>query len=550
MKRILAIGIILLFIGMSISSSTGFNTIEQPITTTSNGKTLYVGGSGPNNYTKIQYAIDDASDGDTVFVYDDSSPYYEHVTVNKRINLIGEDKNTTVIDGSDIGDVVLISADNVNMSSFKIQNGGYIIDIGIHDAGIEVKSDYNNIFENIIINTSSQIYLNGANYNNIINNTIESRRLVNWPTDNIETGVLVNGNRNIIANNTIRFNYVGIYIHPEDNNNLIVGNALLHNTVQGLYDHHSANTVIWNTIADNGRESLGQWSVGILKTDDFSVFHHNDLFFNYRNAFVDNGRFNNTWDDGSEGNYWDDWDANPGYPDTYILPGWSVDVDYHPSPTRWNDVFVADGYGLGPIYKKRIYVLVNNSIDFNVRKKGGVPPYSWFWDFGDGNTSDEKDTSHSYAKSGIYMVFFTAIDNASHSDTDRIIISVGTGPPYAPNITGRKLGRTGKMYYYTLNATDPDGDDIYYTIEWGDGNYYDDWGPIKSGWEIDVPYQWSKVGNYTIRACARDPTYTYGPWATFEVTMPKNRNVFFSRWLERFPLLNQFIIRIMERWSI
>ena len=34
------------------------------------GDTLYVGGDGPNNYTTIQSAIDDAVDGNTVFVYD------------------------------------------------------------------------------------------------------------------------------------------------------------------------------------------------------------------------------------------------------------------------------------------------------------------------------------------------------------------------------------------------------------------------------------------------------------------------------------------------
>jgi len=51
---------------------------------------LYVGGSVPNNYTTIQSAIDDAVDGDTVFVYDDSSPYREHLLIETSINLLGE----------------------------------------------------------------------------------------------------------------------------------------------------------------------------------------------------------------------------------------------------------------------------------------------------------------------------------------------------------------------------------------------------------------------------------------------------------------------------
>ncbi len=86
---------------MSISSSPGFNVDKKSNPTSSNGKTLYVGGSGPNNYTKIQDAINDSSDGDTVFVYDDSSPYYENLVIEKSIHLIGEAKETTVIDAND-----------------------------------------------------------------------------------------------------------------------------------------------------------------------------------------------------------------------------------------------------------------------------------------------------------------------------------------------------------------------------------------------------------------------------------------------------------------
>ena len=43
--------------------------IEQSSMYTRNGKTLYVGGSGPGNYTKIQDAINNAIDGDTIYVY-------------------------------------------------------------------------------------------------------------------------------------------------------------------------------------------------------------------------------------------------------------------------------------------------------------------------------------------------------------------------------------------------------------------------------------------------------------------------------------------------
>ena len=73
------------------------NEIETAII--NDGNTLYVGGSGPNNYTKIQDAIDDAEDGDTIFVYDDSSPYLEDFVIYKSVTLMGENRNTTILDG-------------------------------------------------------------------------------------------------------------------------------------------------------------------------------------------------------------------------------------------------------------------------------------------------------------------------------------------------------------------------------------------------------------------------------------------------------------------
>ena len=49
-----------------------------------NGKTLYVGGNGLNNYTSIQPAIDNASNGDTIFVYDEFFSWLYKFNNNKN----------------------------------------------------------------------------------------------------------------------------------------------------------------------------------------------------------------------------------------------------------------------------------------------------------------------------------------------------------------------------------------------------------------------------------------------------------------------------------
>ena len=103
-SKCLAIGIIFLFLGTCIGSTIAQDSRKQ----SSRGNWLYVGGSGPGNYTSIQDAIGDAIGGDTVFVFDESSPYYENVVVNRQISLIGEDRDTTIIDAEHDGDVIIL----------------------------------------------------------------------------------------------------------------------------------------------------------------------------------------------------------------------------------------------------------------------------------------------------------------------------------------------------------------------------------------------------------------------------------------------------------
>lgn len=117
-------------------------------------------------------------------------------------------------------------------------------------------------------------------------------------------------------------------------------------------------------------------------------------------------------------------------------------------------------------------------------------------------------------------------------------------PPCAPNIDGPLSGNPKVEYTYTFVATDLDGDDIIYWIDWGDQTY--EWwiGPYNSGEEISVGHNWTKKGNYTIKAKARDIYDHEGEWGIFQVEIPRlktTHNYLFYRFLERFPILEKFL---------
>jgi len=277
MKKLLVVGVIILFVVMSISSSTGFN-LEKKSTIPLNGKTLYVGGSGPNNYTKIQDAIDDSSDGDTVFVY--NGTYNENVVVNKSIHLIGEDRNITIIDGEGSGYVVRIDADWVNLSSFTIQNS--------HDfrSGVELVYEENcTIFNNNICSNYVGIHMVESRGtvikgNYISNNTEDGIELmVYWDdivTDNIITNnkngiYLVNGGGynytiigNIISSNKER----GIWIKAQRGETYVIGNIITNNKC-GIYAEWGSNNINHNNIIDNNCGIFISYSLNIIEKNNF-----------------------------------------------------------------------------------------------------------------------------------------------------------------------------------------------------------------------------------------------------------------------------------------
>ncbi|PNX50445.1 MAG: hypothetical protein BV458_13195, partial [Thermoplasmata archaeon M9B2D] len=158
-RKCLAVGIILLFIGTSIPAIA--QETDKPLQT-SKGDWFYVGGSGPGNYTRIQDAIDDASDGDTVFVY--NGTYYEHITVNKQLTLIGIPSSSEDIPFIDSGDeiTVLITADKCILDTFQIGSDWSF--------GMLLQSNGTIIRNCSVLKASSDIKLDHASHNVISNN--------------------------------------------------------------------------------------------------------------------------------------------------------------------------------------------------------------------------------------------------------------------------------------------------------------------------------------------------------------------------------------------
>jgi len=68
-------------------------------------------------------------------------------------------------------------------------------------------------------------------------------------------------------------------------------------------------------------------------------------------------------------------------------------------------------------------------IQFTGTVFGGVPEYSYHWDFGDGNTSDEQNPKYAYGKSGEYIATFTVIDSEGNYSSDNATVSVDTAIP-------------------------------------------------------------------------------------------------------------------------
>ncbi len=238
-------------------------------------------------YWAIQDAIDAADFGNIIEVRNDV--YNECIEINKPLTLQGEDKNNTIIDSNH--DVVKITADNVSISGFTIQNSNNVL----ASSGLKISSDYceingniikNNVFyaiylkdllncnitNNIISNNYNGIYIDNGSKCSIIRNLITSQNgygifldfsVENSISDNIISEVtknsikLRNSNNNFIGYNTIFENDLSIFLW-HSKYNTITTNILSNNGDYGIFlEYASVNTIKENSIY--GHDSIGIW---------------------------------------------------------------------------------------------------------------------------------------------------------------------------------------------------------------------------------------------------------------------------------------------------
>jgi len=306
-RKGLAVAVILLFIGTTISSSAGFNLEKQSTIATFERTTLYVDddfnestpGWNVTHFATINRARDNAIDGDTIFVY---SGTYGRFHVRKSIQIIGENKYTTILDGNWNYNTISIETDNFLIKGFTVIKGKY---------GISLQQRNNVVVSDMILTNNDlgikHFWNRNTHLDNITFQYNNGKALDIWDAKNctISHCTFIND---------------GIYhggFPPSGSNSLFIRNNVFTNSsTLGLgylcIESHGNTTIESNLFENNScgiSTNLCQ-GVNIMR---------NNFINNIKNVQIDKESyirdirhyisFKQHW----KNNYWDDWNQNGSY---------------------------------------------------------------------------------------------------------------------------------------------------------------------------------------------------------------------------------------------
>jgi len=258
----------------------------------------------PDYYPTIQEAIYAAKPGDAVLVQ--AGIYYEHLFIDKPIQLIGESKQDTIIDGSSSGTLISVGSDNVTISEFTLRNAGntWLAPQHTHipDCAIWVYRVNNiNISDNTVTGAAVCIFCAYATNAIVCNNSVSQassagiifysatrcRAYSNNLTSCGIAGIHLDyyATHCLIANNSILSNpqCIGLDIEQGSTRNVFRGNLIVNNYVGiFLFNLGSDNVFRENNLARNGY-NFGLWgsSLGdfVQDIDASNTINDNPVFY-------------------------------------------------------------------------------------------------------------------------------------------------------------------------------------------------------------------------------------------------------------------------------
>jgi parallel beta-helix repeat protein len=382
------------------------------------------GGNSPC-YTTIQAAVNAAALYDYVFVY--AGTYSEHVTISKALTLEGEDREVVIVDGSGLGRVIYVTANNVTIRGLTVTNGQdgiYLIpNWRIHHVTID----------DVVVSDNTHIGIEAGHSNS-------------WGAYHTVKDCVLSGNggwglyahqfsRSLIENCEVFGNGAGL--DPAwGQSTLVTGNLVYNNTGFGIWFDSMRYSVAENNRAWRNGGGVGLGYVGhhnIVRDNaictNLNGIHANYPYFRYNRVYHNDLEANTTqaWD--LHANYWDN-----GYPSggNYWADYTGVDSDMDGiGDTPYTFTGGQDNY---PLMKPTIFaapevtafaaptapVQVNTPVEVLATFSD---PDSYFshtgeWDWGDDTTSpavvDETNQTmtgtHTYTVPGVYTVSLTLDD--------------------------------------------------------------------------------------------------------------------------------------------
>jgi len=547
--------VIVLFLVMSITPSVA---IDNPIKPISSGNTLYVGGSGPGNYTKIQDAVANCKLQSKNNINDDIKIYNYHQTQAFEGYMLysPEFSFKTKLKNND-GEVLYnwVSDYFPGLSVYLLENGN-ILRTGLLSiqtrflapglGGCVQEIDLNN---NVVwmFNYSGSNFVSHHDIEPLPNDNIlmiaweyktkkeatDSGRNPNyvnnlglWPVHIIEVEPTDQDSGDIVWEWHVWDHLIQDYDPSKDNYGVMDDHPELvdiNYNIKNQPDIMHTNSIDYNEDFDQIMISVPYyneiWVIDHSTTTEEAAGHTGgnsgkggDLLYRWGNP--------RTYDAGTES----DQKLFFQHDASWIKPGYLGEGNilvFNNGVNRPNGSYSSVDEIIPPVNESGYYTYVSDNPyepEEPIWSYSTNPPGNFYSSVMGG--AQRLQNGNTRICSSTQDLFFEVTQDKEtvwQYNVESTVFKINTYPidypglqlilpaPYPPSTpSGPTYGIIEVLYTYTTNTTDPNGDQIYYLIDWGDGTDTGWIGPYDSGDTVNSTHKWISPGNYEILVKAKD----------------------------------------------